>query len=44
MLYICRVFQIALRGGGGNFPPLVEESEVLLGANFFTGWWKSEEE
>ena len=50
-LLVCalpRVFQIAVRGGGregGKFPSPVRGSEILLrGGDFFTGWWRPEEE
>ena len=39
-----KVFQIAVKGGGGDFTPSVGGIKIFTGVDFFTGWWEPYEE
>ena len=39
-----KVFQIAVKGRGGDFTPSVGGIKIFTGVDFFTGWWEPYEE
>ena len=39
-----KVFQIAVKVGGGDFTPSVGGIKIFTGVDFFTGWWEPYEE